>query len=145
MSRIVSIDFSFSPFPDLLDIVDALRVGGVTLEQGEVCVVTTDGDHTWEDRNPTDLKTVMEEMQKTVSENQSVGFQVEWPADEESGKKGGTVLLMPQHNIFSFAPDMTTLPHGQDPCSVGLGWYLDRLGALLAPLHPTSMRAANEE
>ncbi|BCJ43474.1 hypothetical protein GCM10010168_42160 [Actinoplanes ianthinogenes] len=139
MSRDIDIDFGFSRLPSVREFILALRSRGIVLERGGVLLVSTDGDFTWEDRGVSELNAVVEEMARTVSDGQSVGFKIAWVHQE----KRGTIVVMPACNKISFSPDVDTLLRGVDPSSVGVGWYLDELGALLAPFGPTEMTARN--
>lgn len=136
----MDIDFEFAELPRLRHIVSALRARRLDFVVDESIVVSTDGDFTWERRDIGELEDALREMEVTLARSQCVAFKMAWP-----NGRGGNFLLMPESRAISFTPDAGTLRYGSEPCSVGLGWYLDELGETFRPLHPTEMSAGNRE
>lgn len=139
MRRSVDIDFEFERMPTLANLVRAIGENDIEPCSGGVLWVTSNGDHDWERREPSECRAVMLEMTRTLARNETVGFGITW----RSAERRGSLLLMPQFKSISFTPDFDTLTNGTGPGSTGLGWYVDTLSSALVSLNPTSIVARN--
>ena len=140
MTRSVEVNLTFEQMPAFLEILEVVESRGIETQLGGELWVTSDGDYDWDRRPLSDWSSVVSEMTTTFDSKASVGFGVTWPRD----MRRGSLLVMPQLRMVSFDPDVETMTRGSAASSVGLGWYLDEMVAIFAPLNPISVLARNE-
>jgi hypothetical protein len=140
VSRSVDVDLVFEQMPSLASVLRTIRRNDIEpLWDGRLWV-TSNGDYDWDRLDPSECRSVLLEMTRTLRRNEDVGFGITWRAFE---RQRGTLLLIPQSKSLSFSPDFATLTNDAWPGSTGLGWYVDALSVAFASLNPTTITARN--